>query len=204
LEALDSANIPSKPQSPDVALNLSLGAFLGLALGISMIFLIETFKPSYKEIDTFNIIDRDTGAYNKSYLTHRLFQEMARSKRTRSPLSIGLIKVNFNGSEISEAKRIEALRMVKILTEKSIREGDILARVNGVVFAILYPDLRLDRAQESLENVKQAIDAVAHDMGDDSMHINSFLSAVSYTGGQINHEKLLERAFEGLNHLSPN
>lgn len=204
LETLDTANTPSKPQSPDVTLNLSLGAMLGLALGISLIFLLEAFKPSYKEMDTFNIIDRETGAYNKSYLTHRLFQEMARSRRTRSPLSIGLVKVHFNGSESTEAERAEALRMVRILAEKSIREDDILARFNGVVFAILFPDLRLDRAQASLENVKQVIEAVEHDMGNGHMHINSYLSAVSYTGGQINQERLLEQAYENLNHMSAN
>ncbi len=204
LEVLDTANTPAKPSSPEVTLNLSLGAFLGFALGIALIFLTEAFKPSYKETDTFNIIDRETGAYNKSYLTHRLFQEMARSRRTHSPLSIGLVKVHFEGSKLSESERTEALRMVRILTEKSIRADDILARFNGVVFAILFPDLRLDRAQESLENVKQAIEAVSHDMGDGNMHINGYLSAVAYTGGQINQEKLLEQAFESLNHMSPN
>ena len=206
LETLDTANTPAKPKSPDLALNLSLGAFLGLALGISLVFSIEAFKPSYKEMDTFNIIDRETGAYNKSYLTHRLFQEISRSKRTRSPLSIGLVKVNFNEDGLSEMDRIEALRMVRILTEKSIRDEDVLARFNGVVFAILFPDLRLDRAQEALDNVKQVLDSVSHDMGDGRMHINSYLSVVSYTGGRqsINQEKLLKQAFDGLNQLNQN
>jgi diguanylate cyclase (GGDEF)-like protein len=207
LETLDTANTPSKPKSPDLTLNLSLGAFLGLALGVSIIFLNEAFKPSYKEMDTFNIIDRETGAYNKSYLTHRLFQEISRSKRTRAPLSIGLIRVNFNNEEnLSELDRLEALRRIRVLTEKSIREEDILARFNGMVFAILFPDLRLDRAQESLDNVKQVIESVSHDMGDGRMSINSYLSAVSYTGGRqkINHEKLLKQAFDGLNQLGSN
>lgn len=203
LETLDTANTPSKPKSPDTALNLSLGAFLGLALGIALVFMVETFKPSYKEVDTFNIIDRETGAYNKSYLTHRLFQEMARSKRTHSPLSVGLVKVHFNGGGHTDEERIEALRMVKILTEKSIREEDILARFNGVVFAILFPDLRLDRAQEALENVKQAIESVAHDMDDDNKQIKSYLSVVAYHGGRIKQDKLLEQAFESLNNISP-
>lgn len=204
LGTLDAANMPAKSKSPDVALNLSLGSFLGLALGIALIFMIEVFKPSYKEVDTFNIIDRETGAYNKSYLTHRLFQEMSRSKRTRSPLSIGLVKVHFEGDGPTDVERIEALRMVRLLTEKSIREEDILARFNGVVFAILFPDTRLDRAQESLDSVKQAIESVAHDMDDDHKQIKSYLSVVSYHGGRINQDKLLEQAFENLNHMSPN
>jgi len=205
LETLDTANTPSKPKSPDMVLNLSLGVFLGLVLGVALIFTVEAFKPTYKEVDTFNIIDRETGAYNKSYLTHRLFQEIARSKRTRTPLSIGLIKVHFNGGGHTDEERVEILRMVKILTEKTIREEDILARFNGVVFAILFPDLRLDRAQETLENVKQAIESVAHDTDDEHKQIKGYLSAVSYHGGgRIKQEKLLEQAFENLNNISPN
>jgi GGDEF domain-containing protein len=122
---------------------------------------------------------------------------MARSKRTRSPLSIGLVKVHFEGDGPTDVERIEALRMVRLLTEKSIREEDILARFNGVVFAILFPDTRLDRAQESLDSVKQAMD-------DDHKQIKSYLSVVSYHGGRINQDKLLEQAFENLNHMSPN
>lgn len=204
LESLDSANTPSKPTSPDFTLNLTLGAMLGLALGVALVFLIEAFKPTYQEVDTFNIIDRETGAYNKSYLTHRLYQEMARSKRTHSPLSIGLVKVHFDGDEPTENEKQETLRMVRILAEKSIREVDILARFNGVVFAILFPDMKLERAQASLENVKQAIESVAHDMDDEHTRINSYLSVISYTGGQASQEKLLEQAFESLNLVSPN
>lgn len=202
LEALDPANTPSKPIRPEPALNLGLGAFLGLALGIAMVFVLEMFKPTPREVDTFNIIDRETGAYNKSYLMHRLFQEMARSKHTRAPLSVGLVKVEFNGDGLSDAQRAEALRMVRLLTEKAIREEDIVARFNGVVFAIVFPDLRSDRAQEILDNVKQAIDSVSHDMSDSETQIYSSSSVVSYNGGKTNHDQLLERAFEGLEQVS--
>lgn len=204
LGILDTANTPSKPTSPDFTLNLSLGGLLGLALGVALIFITEAFKPSYQEVDTFNIIDRETGAYNKSYLTHRLYQEMARSKRTHSPLSIGLVKVHFDGDEPTEREKQETLRMVRILTEKSIREVDILARFNGVVFAILFPDMKPDRAQAALEGVQQAIESVAHDMDNEHTRINSYLSVISYTGGQTSQEKLLEQAIESLNLVSPN
>jgi diguanylate cyclase (GGDEF)-like protein len=203
LEPLDPANLPSKPVRPNPALNLGLGAFLGLALGVAMVFVMEMFKPSPKEVDTFNIIDRETGAYNKSYLMHRLFQEMARSKHTRAPLSVGLVKVDFDGDGFTDAQREEALRTVRLLTAKTIREEDILARFNGVVFAIVFPDLRSDRAQEILDNVRQAIDSVSHDMSDGTTQIYSHSSVVSYQGGKTNHDQLLERAFEGLDQVSP-
>ncbi|MBI5839272.1 MAG: diguanylate cyclase [Chloroflexi bacterium] len=205
LEGLDSANTPSKPIKPDLVLNLTLGAFLGLALGVALIFLLEALKPSYKELDTFNIIDRETGAYNKSYLTHRLFQEMVRTRRTKSPLSLGLVKVNFNGGGLSEPEQAEALRMVKILTEKSIREEDILVRFNGVTFAILFPDLPLESARDSLENVRQVIGSVAHDMNgaNGHSHIDSYSSVVSYTGGRVSQERFVEQALQGLQNISP-
>lgn len=205
LEVLDAANTPLKPSSPNTSLNLSLGAFLGLALGVTLVFLFETLKPTYKEMDTFNIVDRETGAYNKSYLFHRLFQEMARARRTGNSLSIGLVKVNFKGDEFSEHEQVEALRTIKILTEKTIRDEDILARFNGTVFAILFPNMELQTARNSVEGIRIAIDSVAHDMGavNGTSHIGSYTGVVAYTGGKLNQEQLIERAFKVLEQSNP-
>jgi diguanylate cyclase (GGDEF)-like protein len=205
MEVLDTANTPPRPTSPNTNLNLFLGASLGLALGAALVFMLESLKPAYKEMDTFNIVDRDTGAYNKSYFSHRLFQEMARVKNTKSSLSLGLVKVNFNGDELSESEKVEALRMVKILTEKTVREEDILARFNGTTFAIIFPDMELRSARSSLENIRNVIGSVAHDMNpvNGNHALGSNMGAVAYTGGRLDHEQLVEQALKDLNQSAP-
>lgn len=205
LEILDAASLPSRPIKPNVGTNLTLGALLGIALGVALIFVTESFKPSYKEVDTFNIIDRETGAYNKSYLSHRLFQEMSRARRVKSPLSFGLVKVHFNGNGLSGAEQVEALRTVQLLTSKVIREEDILARFNGTIFAIVFPDTRADQAREAVENVRRAISSVAHDMDDPDghSHIGSFASVISYNGGRSTQERLMEQALKALEQSAP-
>jgi diguanylate cyclase (GGDEF)-like protein len=206
LEVLDAASVRSRPVKPDVGLNLTLGAFLGLALGGALVFLLESLKPTFKEVDTFNIIDRETGAYNKSYLSHRLFQEMARARRVKSPLSFGLVKVHFNGDGLSQTEQVEALRTVKLLTEKVIREEDILARFNGTTFAIVFPDMQADNAHQTVEAVRQAIGSVAHDMdtSDGHSHIGSYASVISFNGGKsITQDRLMEQAVKALEQSSP-
>jgi diguanylate cyclase (GGDEF)-like protein len=202
VEALDMANRAATPIRPNIVLNMSMGALLGIALGGALIFLLEMLKPSYKEVDTFNIVDRETGAYNKSYLTHRLFQEMARTERTKTPLSLGMVKVHFNGDVLSDSEQLEALRMVKILTEKTIRREDLLARFNGVTFAILFPDLSHEQAYQTVENVRQAIGSVAHDLPNTNGHapLKGYTSVVTYTGrAGMSQEDLVEQALESLN-----
>jgi diguanylate cyclase (GGDEF)-like protein len=202
VEPLDTANRSSTPIEPNYVMNVSLGAFLGIALGAALIFLLEILKPAYREVDTFNIVDRETGAYNKSYLTHRLVQEMARTERTKSPLSLGFVKVQFNGEELSDAEQLEALRMVRILSEKSIRKEDILARFNGVTFAILFPGLSREHANQILEHMKQVIGSVSHDMPGVNGHapLTGFTSVASYAGkSKISQEELLAQALESLN-----
>lgn len=206
VEVLDLASAPSRPIKPNLTLNMTLGALLGLALGAALIFLLESMKPSYKEVDTFNIIDRETGAYNKSYFSHRLLQEMARSRHTKSPLALGFIKVKFTEDELPQPEQAEALRMVRILTEKTIREEDILARFNGVTFAIIFPGTELDTARNSLENVRQMVGSVAHDMDSKNGHapIESDSSVVSYTGAsRITWEGLVEKALKALQNTTP-
>lgn len=200
LQPLDAARIPSRPISPNLPLNMMMGAFFGLALGIGLAFLVEYIKTPFVEADTFNIIDRDTGAYNKSYLTLRLGQEMNRAKRNKYPLSLGLIRVEFQGEAFSNRDRVAAMRMFKILTERSIREEDILACFNGDTFAILFPHMPALKARDFVEIMKQKINAAAPDLPamDANSHLRSYASVVTYTGGFIKQESLLDKAIHAL------
>lgn len=195
LQPLDPASLSTNPVRPSMSLNLMIGSVLGLVLGGGLALLIEFIKSPYEDPDTFNIIDHKTGAYNKSYFTLRLWQEMNRAKRHKYPLSLGLVKIEFEGDAIANSEQIETMRVFKKLTESAIREGDILASINGDIFAVLCPYMPNDKAKEFVSDLKKKFISIAHDVlsTNGSSQIKSYSSVVTYKGGMVNEAKLLEK-----------
>ncbi len=206
LQPLDPASLPGRPVRPNPSLNLMLGSALGLALGLGLALLVEFIRTPYVENDTFNIIDRETGAYNKSYFTLRLWQEMLRAKRNKYPLSLGLIKVEFDGEDFSNRERIEAMRVFKVLTENQIREDDILACLDGNTFAVLFPYMPNDRARLFVTEMKNKYVSVARDVlsVNGGTRIRSYSSVVTYQGGYIKEGSLLEKGLMALEDADTN
>ncbi len=164
LQPLDTATLPSKPISPNVTLNLLISAALGLLIGLGAAFLIEYIQSPYSEPDSFNIIDRETGAYNKSYFMLRTWQEINRARRNNYPLTLVLIKIDLNGETLNSRQRREAMRVFKVLAEKTIREDDLLACLNGDTFAILFPYMQNAKAAKLAETLKENIKSVAREV----------------------------------------
>jgi capsular polysaccharide biosynthesis protein len=79
LKPLDQATLPSAPVKPDKLLNLSLGAVIGLSLGVGLAFVSEYLQTPLERVTNFGILDDETGVYNKRYLSQRLREEMSTS-----------------------------------------------------------------------------------------------------------------------------
>ncbi len=198
LEPLDEATIPRDPVKPNIFLNLTLGGIFGLVLGSGLMFLMEYLQLPHPEKDTFNIIDRESGAYNKSYFLHRLWQEMNRARRNQYPLSLGMIKIvltSFHEDRPHE-DLVEALRLVKILAGQRLREEDIITRFDGDMFAVLLPDLDEDEARDFMEELKLQVVPVARDIGgrDGQLKLKVITSQVSYTNYRLRQDQFLEKA----------
>lgn len=200
LEPLDSATIPRTPDSPKPILNLSLGAVFGLVLGASLAFLLEYLTMPHYTKDFFNIIDRESGAFNKSFLMHRLWQEISRSKRKKYPLALGLIKIEIGNADEEDAdyKQIEALRMVKILSEKVLRPEDTMARFDHDTLAILLPDMTEKEAQSFMEELNLKIESVPQDSGGrhETLLLRSTVSAISYENYRMKQERFMDQAVQ--------
>jgi diguanylate cyclase (GGDEF)-like protein len=159
LKPLDQATLPTAPIKPNKVLNLALGGILGLALGAGLAFLAEYLQAPLEHVASFGILDNETGAYNNRYLVHRLKGEMSRAKRNSYPLSLALMNVDHLGemNASSTQVRSEALRQVVMLLKQYLREEDIMARLNGTVFAFLLPDTPGERAKETIEKLQTRI-----------------------------------------------
>jgi len=106
------------------------------------------------------ISDGLTRLYIQRYFQQRLGEEMARSRRYNSPLSLLML-------DIDGFKRIndtyghqsgdEVLRNIARVIRTNIRETDIPARYGGEEFAIILPGTNLAGAQSLAEHLRQAV-----------------------------------------------
>jgi diguanylate cyclase (GGDEF)-like protein len=200
LQPLDEASLPGAPLRSRLPLNLMLATVLGLGLGMSLVFLLEYLKSPHHEKDSFNIIDRETGVYNKSYFMHRLWQESRRAHRNKYSLVMGMIKVEVSDNEevYSRNEQVETLRLIKILARKSLREEDIMARFDYATLVILLPDMTEKKAKSFMENLQSSISSVSHDVGNGKFEIKSMVQPVAYPNQATRQERFLMQVVNSL------
>jgi len=160
LRPLDQAGLLASPVGPNRVLYLALGAMLGLALGVGLAFLSEYLQTPLVSVTDLGIFDNETGAYNQRYFRQRLGEEMSRARRNKYPLSLALMNVDqleVMGTSFSSQVRREALRKVAVFLKQYLREEDVLARLDGTIFAFLLPDMPGDKAKAVIEKLQTRI-----------------------------------------------
>ena len=114
-------------------------------------------------------VDQVTGVNNHRYLQERLTQEVARSARSRSPLSV--LMIDLDGFKAindvhghSDGDRV--LRNVAAGLRLAVRANDIVARYGGDEFVVLMPDTDLAAARLVAERVVTGVRSQRHQLAD--------------------------------------
>jgi diguanylate cyclase (GGDEF)-like protein len=160
LVPLDEAPLPHSPTSPNRALNFALSAVLGLVLGAGLAFFSAYLEAPLSTDVSVNLIDDETGVYNKDYFLQRLGEEMARARRNSYPLSLGLLRVDnlpLLRGPASPKMRSEVLRHVAMLATQYLREEDVVARLEGDVLALLLPHMTGENAKALMEYLQTRV-----------------------------------------------
>lgn len=117
-------------------------------------------------------LDGLTGVFNRRYFDQQFAIEMARSIRSRSPLALIMLDVDFfkryndcYGHQAGD----DCLRQLALALKESLRRpADLVARYGGEEFACILPETEfedaMDMARELESNVRQK--AIAHDNSD--------------------------------------
>ncbi len=116
-------------------------------------------------------VDQVTGVNNHRYLQERLTQEVARSARSRSPLSV--LMIDLDGFKAindihGHADGDRVLRNVAAGLRLAVRANDIVARYGGDEFVVLMPDTDLAAAQLVAERVVAGVRGQRHQLADGS------------------------------------
>jgi diguanylate cyclase (GGDEF)-like protein len=163
LELLDEATLPRSPVKPSMVQNLTLGAILGLLLGMGLIVFIEYLKVPSDTDAIFNILDERIGIYDMRYFRERLHQEMSRSRRHKRVLSVALVNIDHRHllENVSPDVRLAAMRSVVTAVGRSLRDEDVMAASSETELAILMPELDGEKAKTVVERILAIISKIS-------------------------------------------
>lgn len=198
LELLDEATLRAAPVAPSYALNLGLGALLGLCLGAGLALLAEYLRAPAARATSFNILDPETGLYNRRFFLYRLRQELSRAGRSHAPLAVALMNIDHHGvmDGASPQLRDEALRRVLLLLAPCLREEDLMARFDDTVVALMLPDQRGEAARATVELMQTRLAAAPLEIEGKgvTLRLHGAAGIVDAHDQQLDVEGLLARA----------
>jgi diguanylate cyclase (GGDEF)-like protein len=122
------------------------------------------------------VTDELTGLANRRRFLAQLDAEVARSRRSRSPLAIVL-------SDLDDFKQVNdrfgheagdrALRAFADILREAVRDVDVPVRLGGEEFAVLLPDTDLAGAANLAERIRAALAAAEIESGSDRIHVTA-------------------------------
>ena len=153
MKLLDPAYVPRSPSKPQKVENLVLAALAGAVVGVGSAFLLDYLRAEEEVAAGLNILDPETGTYNRYYFLRRLSEELSRAKRHERPLTLALMGIeNLDVTpEMNPRLRKEALRRVGLFLKQYLRNEDLVARYEDDTFALLLPDTSGSEAEQMLQ-----------------------------------------------------
>lgn len=140
-----------------------LGAIIAY---LTLIWLIEVVAESSEhDLEQLAVTDALTDLPNRRFFDLAFKQEIAKSLRRNDELVLAILdidhfkKVNDSyGHDVGDA----VLRWVSHLLRQSTRAGNVIARIGGEEFALLFPGTTLHEAKEATERMRLAIEAMPY------------------------------------------
>jgi len=101
-----------------------------------------------------------TGVFNRRFMEESLAREIAKAKRSLSPVSVVMLDLDhfkmFNDDFGHEAGDI-LLQKLAALLQSSFREADVVCRYGGEEFVLMLPGASLDYARMRTEEIQESL-----------------------------------------------
>lgn len=159
--------------------------------------LREDLERANCELEKAAITDGLTQIYNHKYVVGRLDEEIERSKRYDSPLSILLLDIdNFKMVNDTYGHQVgdEVLKSIADCMKQIVRNSDCVGRYGGEEFMIILPQTDEDNAKIVGEKIRSEIEALQ--FSDSNLKITVSGGGVTHTNHCI--KNLIRVADEGL------
>lgn len=177
---------------------LRLGSFIFKFLSA------DCLEAQYHET-VYNAMTRDglTHAFNKNYLLDSLEQELARSRRSGSTLSIVMMDIDhFKSVNDTHGHLVgdEVLKEFAKRLQSVSRAGDLLCRYGGEEFALVLVDTPLHEALEAAERCRQVVASTPFETASGPLDITTSLGAcdTSFAESDLTPTQLIKLADDHL------
>ncbi|MFH1407071.1 MAG: GGDEF domain-containing protein [Candidatus Omnitrophota bacterium] len=157
----------------------------------------------YGEVQELAIVDGLTGVFVRRHFMERLSEELARSLRHGSGLSLLLLDIDYFkklndtfGHLVGDA----VLKQTADILKRNIREVDFIGRYGGEEFAIALTDTAKADAYQVGERIRQAVDAYQFRAYDETLKTTISIGICTSPSDGSKMEDLIERSDEALYH----
>lgn len=138
---------------------------------------------------------------NRRKIIVDLQEEVIRSNRYGTPLSISLLDIDYFkkiNDTYGHTTGDETLRSVSARLREQIRNPDTIGRYGGEEFLIVLPSSEIKAAEEQAERLCQTIRALQIETNNHSFKVTISIGVAQYHIGDENWEQFLHRADEAL------
>ena len=204
LELLDQPQVARLPVGPDAKVILAGGIVLGVALGSILAVLVQYWQIVTADTKRFDILDTETGTFNRAYFKLRLKEEVSRSAHSRSAFALVLLAIEYpaTAETWTEHYKADMLRRVITFIGDHIREEDILCRYEATKFALLLPELSLSQARDLLAGVETRFGAGAAGQADDGYAELGISAGIACFTDQASGDEIIQQAEQALDTAS--
>lgn len=159
--------------------------------------LVRTTSTKVSKLQSLAATDALTGLINRRQFNHQLDAEIARARRYRAPMSLGLFdiddfkKINdFYGHQTGD----RILKELGALITNNVREADIPARYGGEEFALILPETGQIDAYDLLERLRAIIERTVFCLPDNPMTVTISVGVAQLDPERAKSFELIEKA----------
>ncbi len=162
---LDAAVVPLEPISPKPLRDVSLGAMLGLLVGVILAILRDQLRIPLEAYRQRRLMDAQSTAFNREYFETLISEQTDQSKEEEGVFSLVMIKLNglteFYDSLPQQVLNHLLMDVVGVL-KAGLRGNDSVGRWDDTTFSLLLPDTPLKAADTIRNRLMKGLNAPMH------------------------------------------
>jgi len=138
---------------------------------------------------------------NRRFYYERLLQEIARARRSASPLTLALVDLDLFkqiNDEVGHRGGDQVLKFFSQFVRVNLRQEDIVCRIGGDEFAIILPDTSAEDAAAFFERIRSKLDQIEVSIDGRSRLTLSFSCGLAAFKQEYLPEDLIEEADHSL------